>query len=367
MDPLVKAALLRTFVFLSLVSLSPLLFVHVEYTDEDNKEEKFQLLLSLYESMASNYNMTLTEFNNFSNVAHEALSEPKPRWTYFNAMNFVLQAFSTIGYGWITPQTPTGQVLCIFVSVVGIPITLLALKSVGELITKLVNTVVTKFEKKVLKRGEPKRVQTKSAGVLVALMVLLMIANSFFTRYIADWTIVEGVYFWFVSFTTIGFGDYNVQQPQRIKQLSFDSSGNLANKDVDGNEFIFEFFEKKILTLYYLVNLCIVASVLNSIMAAIEERKWCPRCPGCVPRKTHDHADNNSTEQHELDITSLNVENTGLQTRNMGSLAVSKMKFEKDTFARLPSEYGITTHALSHSLDQYTQTYTTRTSTHHAN
>ena len=47
--------------------------------------------------MASKYNMTVEEFNNFTNVAYQALSEPKPQWTYFAAMEFVFQAVTTIG------------------------------------------------------------------------------------------------------------------------------------------------------------------------------------------------------------------------------------------------------------------------------
>ena len=69
----------------------------VEYTEQDNKEEKYQLLLSLYDSMASKYNMTIEEFNNFSNVAHEALSDPKPQWTFVAAMSFSFQTLTTIG------------------------------------------------------------------------------------------------------------------------------------------------------------------------------------------------------------------------------------------------------------------------------
>lgn len=79
-----------------LASLSPLLFVCVEYTDKDNKEETIQLLLSLYKSMAIKYNMTITEFNNLYNVA-EAFREPKPRWTNVEGLDFVLQALTTIG------------------------------------------------------------------------------------------------------------------------------------------------------------------------------------------------------------------------------------------------------------------------------
>ena len=69
----------------------------MEYTEKDNGEEKYKLLLSLYNSMASKYNMTIEEFNNFSNVAHEALSEPKPQWTYLASVDFVFQAVTTVG------------------------------------------------------------------------------------------------------------------------------------------------------------------------------------------------------------------------------------------------------------------------------
>ena len=47
--------------------------------------------------MASKYNMTIEEFNNFSSVAHEALSEPKPQWTFSVAIDFVFQVVTTIG------------------------------------------------------------------------------------------------------------------------------------------------------------------------------------------------------------------------------------------------------------------------------
>ena len=174
--------------------------------------------------------------------------------------------------------------MCIFVSLIGIPITLLTLKSVGELITKLVNTVVTKFEKKALKRVQPKHVKSKSAAILVALMLVLMIANSFLTKLLQGWTLIEGVYYWFITCTTIGFGDYVFHQPQKIKKLSVNGSGKFV-RDVDKKKLIFVVLQKKLITFYSLMALCIVASVLNSIMAAIEERRYPPPCPGCLPKK----------------------------------------------------------------------------------
>ena len=63
----------------------------------DNLEEKDQLLLSLYNSMASKYNMTIDEFNTFSSAVYEALSEPRHQWNYYDAIDFTFQVFTTIG------------------------------------------------------------------------------------------------------------------------------------------------------------------------------------------------------------------------------------------------------------------------------
>jgi len=39
--------------------------------------------------------MSLEELNNFSNMACEALSEPKPQWNFDSSLGFVFQAVTT--------------------------------------------------------------------------------------------------------------------------------------------------------------------------------------------------------------------------------------------------------------------------------
>ena len=97
MDPLFKAALLRTLGLLLWASLSAWLFVIVEHTETNDRDDKYQRLYSLYEFLAYKYNMSVEEFNNISNTAYEALSEPKPQWTYDAAVDFLFQALTTIG------------------------------------------------------------------------------------------------------------------------------------------------------------------------------------------------------------------------------------------------------------------------------
>ena len=216
----------------------------------------------------------------------------------------MLFIFST-GYGDITPQTPTGQILCIIVSLFGIPITLLTLNSAGELIAKLISKTLTKFEKKVLKRAEPQKVETKTAVILVVLMAMVMVmagmsAEIARDRKISNWTFVEGVYFWFITFSTIGFGDYLFEKHgQRIYHLHANNSTYQENED--------DLFQASdvasgiLFILIYMTCLLIVSGVINSIMAAMEEHKCRPRCPGCVPHKTEDHV--NSEQHHGQDTT----------------------------------------------------------------
>lgn len=97
MDPLFKSALLRTLGFVLLTSLGAWLFSLVEYESEDTRKKRHQPLHSLYMSMASKYNITIEEFNNFSNMANEALSSLKPQWSYIASFEFVISVVTTIG------------------------------------------------------------------------------------------------------------------------------------------------------------------------------------------------------------------------------------------------------------------------------
>lgn len=212
--------------------------------------------------------------------------------------------------------------MCIFVSLVGIPITLLALKSVGELIAKLVNASVTKFEKKILQKAEPKQIETKSALILFSFMIVLMIAAGHSAKaLIEEWTFVEGVYFWFITFSTIGFGDYVIREPTtRIKKFSVNDSvyqENMDASDDNARPQTTQVITLWLLKFIYLINLCIVSSVLNSIMLALEKRRCHPRCRGCFSHKTEDHENSeqyNPPQQSENGILNM----THLSTNKFG-------------------------------------------------
>ena len=195
--------------------------------------------------------------------------------------------------------------MCIIVSLLGIPITMLALKSAGELIAEIANTIVTRFEKKILKKGEPKQVKTKSAVILFSFMVLLIVGNGLLVMTLYDWTFVQGVYYWFVTLSTIGFGDYVIRRKTQVINIT---GPKLDNGVGDLEQASMKVVMGIIFMIQNLLGLCVVSSVLNAIMVAMEEVKLRPRCPRCVPRKTQDLVQT-PKQFNDVNMTSLSTEN----------------------------------------------------------
>ncbi|XP_074614647.1 two pore potassium channel protein sup-9-like [Acropora palmata] len=324
MDPLCKTYLIRVLAFLIFGAVVPWLFVLVEDSRENTIEAKYQVLESLHVSMISKYNMTIEEFINFSTSAHDVLSEADPRWGYFVALEFLLQAVTTVGYGNITPRTPVGQLLCIVVSLFGIPLTLLLIKSIGESNVKVINKIVVKFERKFLHRPQPENLQTKSAVILFFIMLFRMMTQGCILMYLEGWTFVEGIYFWFITYTTIGFGDY-VPTEYHLDSRNVDIQQFFLNETVnEGNELHPGIIITEVVyTSIFLFDLCVVASVVNSIAAATEEwKKADSLCSLLVMRRNmiRDHRQNRveilSSSQGETNKAYSGTESFRLQEEN---------------------------------------------------
>ena len=131
-----------------------------------------------------------------------------------------------------------------------------------------------------------------------------------------DWAFLEGVYFWFITYTTIGFGDFvpRVLQPKGIKHFSMNDT--LHQESIIQSSTV----DVLIIIIFFsidVINLCIVSSVVNSIVATIEERKHHSLCLGCIPRQIQDHSESEQTDKHlgqeDNNTTYQEMENLGLQ------------------------------------------------------
>ncbi|XP_027997448.1 potassium channel subfamily K member 16-like [Eptesicus fuscus] len=127
-------------------------------------------------------------------------------WELQNSFTFVASTLSTIGYGIIAPRTPMGQIFCVFYGLLGIPLTIIFLKFLGKAISQPFSGLGTYLRNMGLTERQIKICIFIFFSV-TGLIIFILVPPVVF-KYTEGWPYNEGLYFAFVSLSTIGFGDY---------------------------------------------------------------------------------------------------------------------------------------------------------------
>ncbi|XP_031553674.1 potassium channel subfamily K member 15-like [Actinia tenebrosa] len=261
MNPIYKKCLFRMFLFFGYGLIGSWLFNLIEEREEAYADIANRLLDELKEEMKNKYKMTnSTDFDKFVEKANKASQlMSKMDWTFLNGCGFTFAAITTIGYGDISPRTPLGQGLSIPFCLVGITITMLAFKTAGEVVLIGLKTITVLFEKKILRREYAKRKLLKCLFVIIFWMTFLICLLAMAETYIDGWTFLEGFYCWFITFTTIGFGDYIPFRDYRLEKKG-ESKWILVATGL-------------VFTIPFVTGLCLVSSFLNLLVDSSDKIK----------------------------------------------------------------------------------------------
>ena len=126
---------------------------------------------------------------------------------YHTFRSFVVLLVAT-GYGNIVPRTTNGRAFCIVYAVLGIPLTCLTLKIIGEKLLDVITSVMKRVKTRLV-RSDVKAVRKESVfllNLLVWIATLVSLSGLAILR--RGWTWFESFYFCFITFSTIGFGDF---------------------------------------------------------------------------------------------------------------------------------------------------------------
>lgn len=126
-------------------------------------------------------------------------------WNWPNAVIFAATVITTIGYGNIAPKTSSGRVFCIFYGLFGVPLCLTWISELGKFFggrAKHLGQYLTKKGFSLRKAQFTCTAIFLLWGVLVHLVLPPLVFMSQ-----EGWSYIEGLYFSFVTLTTIGFGD----------------------------------------------------------------------------------------------------------------------------------------------------------------
>ena len=139
------------------------------------------------------------------------------------------------------------------------------LKTVGERITQYIYNTVKHIEKKYCRRAQPTHVGIKAAVVSFIMMAVVIIVGGASDMIFDGWTFFDGVYFSFIAYSTIGFGDLfpRVEKASKLDKLGLGENGK-------------RLFATFVMLTFMIIGLSVTSSVICSILNAIDEMSQVP-------------------------------------------------------------------------------------------
>ncbi|XP_029767949.1 potassium channel subfamily K member 16-like [Terrapene carolina triunguis] len=151
-------------------------------------------------------------------VGNESQTEVS-NWDFSNSFFFVGAVVSTIGYGTQCPKTVAGQIFCVFFASFGIPLTIVFLHRVSKMLSLLCERLGRWLYEKGMKKKKIKFL-TLLFFLVMGILVFLCLPSLVF-QVVEGWSYSEGIYFAFITLSTIGFGDYVVAEKGKGEESSF--------------------------------------------------------------------------------------------------------------------------------------------------
>ncbi|KAJ8044534.1 Potassium channel subfamily K member 4 [Holothuria leucospilota] len=142
--------------------------------------------------------------------------EIESTWSLSNAFMLALTIITTIGYGDMVPRTNAGKLFCMLYATAGLPLMACTLSVFGK--------TLEEFARKYITRLNPSQTTTRCRKLhfvtnflLTASLVVLflIVLPGYFVSLYARWEFWESCYFFFITITTIGFGDLTLGDCQR--------------------------------------------------------------------------------------------------------------------------------------------------------
>ena len=111
-----------------------------------------------------------------------------------------------------------GRIFCMVFALFGIPLNLMVLRHIGDRINDVIHDIHYYVETRIMGK-ELKTLTTKTLVWTLIFMLVMLFLGAILYSETEHWSFVDGVYFCFVTFSTIGFGDLVPNGGTRILSL----------------------------------------------------------------------------------------------------------------------------------------------------
>ena len=195
-------------VFSGVLALGGWIFSEFEGGNEQLHANQLRTDKNAIRRLASKYIHDADEMKNFTEAQdrieawlHEKQAAPDNQalnWNHKGGVFFMFTIMTTIGYGSFAPYTDEGQAAVIWLGFIGLIVGVVTLSTLGTNFSKLLDSTLCK-DGLVWKKGIVISILTLAWSAAVAVPYRDQLTGDGY------W---DGLYYAFVTYTTIGFGDY---------------------------------------------------------------------------------------------------------------------------------------------------------------
>ena len=174
-------------------------------------------------------NSTMDIINNFSvehnltqdivnNLFRDVISEDdyvgKKPLSYLEAVILTLSVFYTVGWGNVTPMTNEGKIFSIVCSCVGIPLTFIMILTASQIFIQAMECLLGYVYNCCTGRNGKRRKENHLIMIkfliptLIIILLMFMFASTLLMMTLGGFSIIDSVYYCFVTLATVGFGDF---------------------------------------------------------------------------------------------------------------------------------------------------------------
>ncbi|CAF1366533.1 unnamed protein product [Adineta steineri] len=195
------AYVLTTLVYLV---IGAAIFDRLESTQESISYANLQTRIDVFRQQ---HNMSKSEFENLTRTVESRLNYRKKQWKFIGSFYYATVVLALVGYGHAIPYTKAGRAVTIAYALIGIPMWLIMIQSVGERLNSLITFVLKRIKRHFKRKREPQITAMELLTCEALLTVLTLATGSYVFHRYENWRYFDAFYYCLLTLTTIGFGD----------------------------------------------------------------------------------------------------------------------------------------------------------------
>lgn len=168
------------------------IFDKLESKPEALRYDSIKARISVFQQK---HNMSDHDFRNISQIIELRVLHKKKQWKFIGSFYYATVVLALIGYGHAIPHTKAGRAVTIAYALIGIPMWLIMIQSVGERLNSLITFVLKRIKQRFKHKREPQVTAMELLTCEALLTLLTLVTGAYVFHRYEDWPYWDAFYY----------------------------------------------------------------------------------------------------------------------------------------------------------------------------